>query len=160
GQLSGTGPQFERDIALANQPGARFGSGNEIMRGEALRNLYNQRSQTAQTIGMLGQQQANIFGQGAQTGAQQAGQADLQTQRTLQLLGGLLGLRQQMTAGLPITQTPNTKQTLGSALGGGSMLAGALGGSGGGSSGVPSQTDILNGIPNSFGGTGGIIGGR
>src|SRR5207302_6024052 len=111
-------PQFERDIAMGNQQGQRFGSANAMMRGEAFRNLYNQRNQTAQTIGMLGQQQAGLYNQGAQVGAQQASQQDLQTQRTLQLLGGLLGLRQQMTAYLPITQTPNMKQPLASALGG------------------------------------------
>src|SRR2546430_15849568 len=84
---------------------------------------------------MLGQQQAGVYGQGAQVGAQQAGQQDIQTQRTLQLLGGLLGLRQQMTAGLPIVQTPNMKQALGGALGGGGQLAGAPG-EGGGASGA------------------------
>src|SRR5207302_99352 len=120
-------PQFERDIAMGNQQGQRFGSANAMMRGEAFRNLYNQRNQTAQTIGMLGQQQAGLYNQGAQVGAQQASQQDLQTQRTLQLLGGPLGPRQQMTAGLPIVQTPNLKQALGGALGGGSQPAGALG---------------------------------
>src|SRR5690349_14114927 len=33
--LTGTGPQFERDLSLANQQGGRFGSANEILRGEA-----------------------------------------------------------------------------------------------------------------------------
>src|SRR5205085_1595304 len=51
--LSGGGPQFERDLSLANQQGGRFGSANAILRGEALRNLYNQRGQAAQTLGML-----------------------------------------------------------------------------------------------------------
>src|SRR3990167_7538063 len=31
------GPQFERDIAMANQQGGRFASGNAVLRGEALR---------------------------------------------------------------------------------------------------------------------------
>src|SRR2546426_4124025 len=124
GMMTGTGPQFERDIAGANQQGARFGSANEILRGEALRNLFNMRTQTAQTMGALNQQ-------GIGMGQQQAQQADVQTQRVLQLLGGLLGLRQQQTMELPITQRPNTMQTLGGvATNMGSILP-FLGGGGG-----------------------------
>src|SRR3990167_11224544 len=53
GMLTGTGPQFEQDISRANQQGGRFGSANAILRGEAFRNLFNQRNQTAQTLGLL-----------------------------------------------------------------------------------------------------------
>src|SRR5438132_12969833 len=108
------------------------------------------RNQTANTVGMLGQQQAGLYGQGAQVGAQQAAQQDIQTQRTLQLLGGLLGLRQQMTAGLPITQTPNIKQALGSALGGGGAIASIMGkggGAGGGGAGGTLGVDSIPTIP-------------
>src|SRR2546422_11303306 len=115
GMMTGTGPQFERDIAGANQQGQRFGSANEILRGEALRNLFNMRTQTAGAMGALNQQ-------GIVMGQQQAQQGDVQTQRVLQLLGGLLGLRQQATMELPITQTPNTAQAAGGGLSNIAML--------------------------------------
>jgi hypothetical protein len=83
GMMTGTGPQFERDIAMANTSGGRFSSGNVIMRGEALRNLFNQRGQTAQTMGML---------------AGQAGQAQLaRSQMFAQLMAGLLGMSTNAT---------------------------------------------------------------
>lgn len=94
GMLTGTGPQFERDIALANQTGGRFSSGNAVMRGEALRNLFNQRTQTAQTLGMLA---------GSAGNAQFDRQFQVQQQR-LELLAGLLGMSGQATLGLPIKQ--------------------------------------------------------
>lgn len=106
--LSGGGPQFERDLSLANQSGGRFGSANAIMRGEAFRNLYNQRDQAAQTLGMLssaaGQNpfQRLLGGYGA--GQQEAQQADIETQRRLQILLQLLGVGQQTAFNMPITQ--------------------------------------------------------
>lgn len=130
GMLTGTGPQFERDLALANQQGQRFGSGNEILRGEALRNLYNMRNQTASTIGMLGQQQGNIYGQGYGVGQAQAQQGDIGLQRLLNLFGGLFGSRQQMVGGLPITQAPPFGQQLGQYAGGLASLLPFLGGGG------------------------------
>src|SRR2546428_2687225 len=136
GMMTGTGPQFERDIAGGNQQGARFGSANEILRGEALRNLFNMRTQTAGAMGALNQQ-------GFGMGQQQAQQADVQTQRVLQLLGGLLGLRQQATMELPITQTPNTAQAVGGGLSNIAALLpflSMLGGSGGGGGGGGTQT--------------------
>ena len=88
GMLTGTGPQFERDIASANQQGGRFSSGNAILRGEALRNLFNQRTQTAGTLGVL---------------AGQAGASQFQKQNQLmQLMAGLLGLGGQATLSLPV----------------------------------------------------------
>src|SRR5256712_1225020 len=132
GMMTGTGPQFERDIAGANQQGQRFGSANEILRREARRNLFNMRTQTAGAMGALNQQ-------GFGMGQAQAQQGDVQTQRVLQLLGGLLGLRQQATMELPITQTPNTAQAAGGGLSNIaallpflSMLGGSGGGGGGG----------------------------
>ena len=83
GMMTGSGPQFERDIAMANTSGGRFSSGNAIMRGEALRNLFNQRGQTAQTMGML---------------SQNAGQAQMARQQMFaQLMAGLLGMSTQAT---------------------------------------------------------------
>src|SRR3990167_3427999 len=88
GMLTGTGPQFERDIASANQQGGRFSSGNAILRGEALRNLFNQRTQTAGTLGVL---------------AGQAGASQFQKQNQfLQLMAGLLGLGGQATLSAPV----------------------------------------------------------
>lgn len=108
GILTGQGPQFERDLSLANQQGGRFGSANAILRGEALRNLSNQRESAAQTLGMLSsaagqnpfQRLAGAFG----VGQQGAGQQDIETQRRLQLLMSLLGVGQQTAFNVPITQ--------------------------------------------------------
>lgn len=115
--LQGGGPQFERDLALANQQGGRFGSANAVLRGEALRNLYNQRDQAAQTLGMLassaGQNPFARLAQGFGVGQQQAGQADVETQRRLQLLMQLLGVGQQAAFNMPITQGASPLDTLG-----------------------------------------------
>ena len=115
--LSGGGPQFERDLALANQQGGRFGSANAILRGEALRNLYNQRDQAAQTLGMLsqsaGQNPFNRLLGGFGVGQQQAQQGDIETQRRLQLLLQLLGVGQQTAFNLPITQGQSDLDQLG-----------------------------------------------
>lgn len=99
--MTGSGPQFERDIAMGNQSGGRFSSANAIMRGEAYRNLYNQRNQTAQTLGILSQGAG-----GAQRGAEQF---------RANLLAGLLGLGGQATLSLPVTQQPNALQNFGQA---------------------------------------------
>ena len=108
GMLTGTGPQFERDLSLANQQGGRFGSANAILRGEAFRNLYNLRNQTAGTLGLLsqgaGQANRGLAGQAFGVGQQQAGQADLETQRRLQVLMQLLGVGQQTAFNVPIQQ--------------------------------------------------------
>lgn len=103
------GPQFERDISLANQQGGRFGSANAILRGEAHRNLLNQRNQAAQTLGVLSQSAgqgpfARLLG-ASEVGGQQAAQGDIQTQRVLQLLMNLLGTGQQASFNVPTTQS-------------------------------------------------------
>jgi len=117
GMLTGTGPQFERDLSLANQQGGRFGSANAILRGEATRNLFNLRNQTAGTLGMLSGQagQADFsrlmgaFG----IGQQQAQQADIATQRLIQLLQGALGTAQQTAFNVPISQGQNWAGAIG-----------------------------------------------
>lgn len=110
GMMTGTGPQFERDIAMANSSGGRFSSGNAIMRGEALRNLFNQRGQTAQTMGML---------------ASNAGQAQMgRAQMFAQLMAGLLGMGGQATMQLPVE---NDKGVFGDLLKAGATYAGMKG---------------------------------
>lgn len=130
--LTGTGPQFERDLSLANQQGGRFGSANAILRGEATRNLYNLRNTTAGTLGLLsqgaGQANRGIAQQAWDVGTQEAGQADIETQRRLQVLLQLLTAGQQ--AGFQYQQ--NSGGGLGGILGGigGAFLgplAGAIG---------------------------------
>jgi len=148
GMLTGTGPQFEQDLAMANQQGGRFGSANAILRGEAFKNLYNMRNQVAQTLGLLGQgagqAQRGLAGQAFGIGQQQAQQGDIETQRRLQILMQLLGVGQQTAFNVPIQQSPGFLQQLlgvaapiaGFALGGplggiaGGMAGGALGGGG------------------------------
>ena len=106
--LTGQGPQFERDLSLANNQGGRFGSANAILRGEAFRNLYNTRTQVAQTLGLLGQGagQANrgLAGQAFDVGSQQAMQGDIGNARRLQILLQLLGVGQQTAFNLPVQQ--------------------------------------------------------
>lgn len=147
--LTGTGPQFERDLSLANQQGGRFGSANEILRGEAFKNLYNMRNQVAQTLGLLGQgagqAQRGLAGQAFGIGQQQAQQGDIETQRRLQILMQLLGVGQQTAFNVPIQQSPGFFQQLlgvaaplaGFALGGplGGAIGGAVGGAAGGGGG-------------------------
>lgn len=99
--LTGTGPQFERDIAVGNQEGGRFGSANAIMRGEAYRNLYNQRNQTAGTLGML----AGGAGNANRGLAQQAfNMGDQSTARQFAALMQLLGVGQQAAFNHPTQQ--------------------------------------------------------
>jgi len=120
--LTGQGPQFEQDIGLANQQGGRFGSGNAILRGEALRNLFNMRTQVAQTMGLLSQgagaANRGLAGQAFGVGQQQAQQGDIETQRRLQILLQMLGAGQQTAFNVP-TQA------------GGGGIGGVLGGLGG-----------------------------
>lgn len=115
--LNGGGPQFERDLSLANQQGGRFGSANAIMRGEAFRNMFNARDQAAQTLGMLsssaGQNPFQRLMGGFGVGQQESGQADIETQRRLQLLMQLLGVGQQSALNAPVTQGSSPLDFLG-----------------------------------------------
>lgn len=124
-------PIFEQALSLANQQGGRFSSGNDILRGQAVTGMFGLANQAAGTAGMLGNELAGQFGQGFGIGTQQAQQGDVGLQRALQLWGGLLGLRQQATMGLPITQTPNALQSIGGAGLGLAGLLPFLGGGGG-----------------------------
>lgn len=112
-------PQFQQDLSVANQQGGRFGSANAILRGQALTGLFNQRTQAAQTLGMLS-------GQAGQGQARQAGMMDLETQRRLQLLMSLLGTSQGASFNLPFLQQPSTLDTLGQ-IGGGFVGAAGMG---------------------------------
>jgi len=147
--LTGQGPQFEQDLALANQQGGRFGSGNAILRGEALRNLYNLRNQTAGTLGMLsgqaGTANRGLAGQAFGIGQQQAQQGDIETQRRLQLLMQLLGVQQQNVFNVPIQPGFDPLSALGQV---GSLALGFGGMGGGGNpamvSGPPRTTSAPN----------------
>lgn len=120
--LSGGGPQYERDLAMANQEGGRFGSANAILRSEAHRNLLGARNQASQTLGLLSQ--------GAGSGqARQAGFADQEFQRRLQILLNLLGVAQQTSFNVPISQSPSPIQQLGGIA---QFIPGLGGGLGGG----------------------------
>lgn len=139
--LSGGGPQFERDIALANQQGGRFGSANAILRGEALKNLYNQRNQAGQTLGLLssnaGQNPFSRLMGAGQFGQAQAGQADIETQRRLSILLNLLGVGQQASFNVPTTQSQSPfSQFLGLA----NTVANFIPGGGGGKTDVSPKT--------------------
>lgn len=129
GMMTGSGPQFERDIALANTSGGRFSSGNAIMRGEALRNLFNQRGQTANTMGML---------------AGQAGKSQMDRQQMFaQLMAGLLGMGTQSTMQFPVE---NSTGFFGDILKIAAAVAGAKGG--GSSPGASTGTPVPSGPTN------------
>lgn len=136
--LSGGGPQFERDLSLANQQGGRFGSANAIMRGEAFRNMFNARDQAARTLGMLassaGQNPFERLLGGFGVGQQESQQSDIETQRRLQLLLQLLGVGQQAAFNVPITQGQSPLDQFGqvAALAPWMSLLGGPGGGGGG----------------------------
>ncbi len=158
--LTGQGPQFERDLSLANQQGGRFGSANAILRGEALRNQFNMRNQTAGTLGMLsgsaGQANRGLAGQAFNTGQQQAFQGDIETQRRLQILMQLLGVGQQTAFNVPIQAGSGPLDFLSQIAGiassfipGSPGVTGQQGSSGGGGAGV--QT---TGYPQQYGGYG------
>ena len=110
--LSGSGgPQFERDIAMANQQGGRFASGNAVLRGEALRHQYNQRDQAANTLGLLSQAAgqnpfSRLMGAG-QFGTTLAQQGDVGTQRLLQFIQWIMSQGQGAAFNVPIQQQPS-----------------------------------------------------
>lgn len=114
GMMTGTGRQFERDISTANSQGGRFGSANAVLRGEALRNLFNQRNQTAQTMGVLAQSAGNNpFDRMMRAGAF----ADQDQDRRAQLLSALFGMGAQGTLSLPMVQSPNAFAAAGQGMG-------------------------------------------
>lgn len=131
GMLTGTGPQFEHDIAAGNQVGNRFGSANALMRGEAYRNLYNMRDHLLGTLGLLsgqaGTANRGIAQQAFDTGKQQASQADVETQRRIQILMQWLNAGQQAAFNHPTQSGDVITPLLGQALG----LAGQAAKSGG-----------------------------
>lgn len=137
-------PSFERNLASANQTGARFSSGNEILRGNAL-NDFNllgaqaaqqgiaQQIAAAQALGVLGESAGNNpfnRAQGAyQTGTAQAGQNDVETQRRIQLILALLQTAQGATLGGP---TKTSGGGFAGAIGGATDMAALLAALGGG----------------------------
>lgn len=130
-------PSFERNLSAANQVGGRFGSGNAILRSRAVDDFNMLGAQAAQQGQQTQLQAANILNTLAQSagmnpfnrlagafgiGQQQFQNADLETQRRLQLLASLLGTAQGVAFNQPVIQN----QGGGSGLGG---LIGMLGGS-------------------------------
>jgi hypothetical protein len=146
-------PKFQQNLAMADQQGGRFGSANAILRSQAV-NDYNllgaqaaqqgqqTQLQAADALRMLsGQAGQNPFQRlmgASQVGANDATQADTETQRRIQLLGFLMAGGQQAAFGQPYVQY---KGAQGSFLQGmGNFLASIMGNQGGG---------------NPFGGSGG-----
>ena len=114
-------PSFQRNLAEANQQGGRFGTANAVLRSRALDDFnllgaqaaqqgVTQQIQAANLGNVLGNDQlarlAGIFG----IGGQQAQQADVETQRRLQLLQSLLATAQGTAFGQPVSVTPSGAQ--------------------------------------------------
>lgn len=126
-------PHFDRNLASANQQGGRFGSANAILRSRAVEDYnllgaraaetgINQQMQAAQVLSLLansaGQNPFARLVQGANVGAGDAQQADLETQRRLQLMSMLMGGAQGVAFNNPWVQTRQASGGLGGLLGG------------------------------------------
>lgn len=165
GVIDALQPSFERNLASANQQGARFGSANAVLRGRAVEDFNLLGAQAAQqgqqtqlaaadALRLLGESAGNNPFQRAAAGygigQQEASQQDIATQRFLQILLQQLGTAQTATLGAG-TQAPSngfgnflggvnataaTWEQLSQLLGGGaSGKANIPGGTGGGSNG-------------------------
>lgn len=107
-------PQFNADIGAANSQGDRFSSANAILRGEAFKHLYNNRTNAANTLGTL----ASAAGQGPFMRGLAANQyADTEQMRQAQLLSSIFGGAESAVFGVPTVQQPNTASAVGSGLG-------------------------------------------
>lgn len=137
GIIDAAQPGFDRNLAAANQTGARFGSNNAILRSRAVDDFnmlsanaaqqgINQQLAAAQGLGTLAQdqfsRQAGAFGIG-QAGAQQA---DLETQRRLQILFQLLAQLQGPTLGAPVKAGRSALDNIGQGVAIGTQAAGSL----------------------------------
>lgn len=120
GVIDALQPTFERNLANANQQGGRFGSANAILRSRALEdfNLLGAQAaqqgqqtqlQAAQALALLSGQAGNApfqrLTQAHGVGAADAQQADLETQRRLQIMMALLGSAQGAAFNIPFVQT-------------------------------------------------------
>lgn len=167
-------PTFERNLSAANQQGGRFGSGNAILRSRAVDDfnlLGAQAAQQGQQTQLQAAQMLNMLSQAAgqnpfqrMLGAYGVGQQDfqnqdLETQRRLQLMMGLLGVGQGLAFNQPVVQTQQGGGGWGGLLGtlAGSFLGpvgaaagGALGGTlfPGGGGGISGGGMAPSGLPN------------
>lgn len=139
GVIDAMQPQFQQNLALANQQGGRFGSANAVLRGNAVNDFNLLAAQAAQQGQQTQLQAANALGilgnyagqnpfqryQGAYgIGEAQANQNDQETQRRLQILLGMLGVGQQTGLNLPIQQVRGETQGVGQQVLGGLIQAG------------------------------------
>lgn len=119
-------PQFERNLSAANSTGPRFGTANAIAKtravddynllsSQALMQGVQQQIQASQVLNMLGDSAFQRLTGAYGVGQNEAAQADIATQRRLQILLQLLGTAQSATLGLPIQQTPDFMTRLGNA---------------------------------------------
>lgn len=119
-------PQFERNLSAANAAGPRFGTANAIAKtravddynllaSQALMQGVQQQIQASQVLNMLGDSAFQRLTGAYGVGKDEAAQADVATQRRLQLLLQLLGTAQSATLGLPIQQQPDFLTRLGNA---------------------------------------------
>lgn len=126
GMLDALQPRFQQNLSAANAQGPRFGSGNAILKSravddynllsqQALQQGVQQQIQAAQVAQMLGDALFNRQVAAYGVGKDQAGQADIETQRRLQILMNLLGVQQSSTLGLPLQQGNDFLTQLGQA---------------------------------------------
>lgn len=160
GVIDALQPQFQRNLATANQQGGRFGSGNAILRSRAVDDFNLLGANAAQQGQQLQLQAANalamLSGQAGKAGFERS---DLENQRRIQLLSQALG----GSLSQPWVQTQAASQGWGGILtsllgtglgaltgGAGSALGGAAGnwltkllGGGGGGNGMASTIQGL-----------------
>jgi hypothetical protein len=149
-------PMFQRNLALANQEGGRFGSANAIMRSRALEDYnllgaqaaqtgINQQMQAAQIANLLGNTQFGNMVGGYGVGQAQAQQNASAQQQAIQILLQQLGVAQNATLGGPVVTQPGGMSQgaqLGGQLGQLLVMSGLLGGGGGGIPGAPPMPNI------------------
>ena len=124
GIIDAAQPGFDRNLALANQEGARFGSNNAILRSRAVDD-FNVLSANAAQQG-INQQLAASQGLGVLAN-DQFGRTDLATQRRLQILFQLLAQLQGPTLGAPVQAGRSALDNIGQAVGTGLQIASTAG---------------------------------
>lgn len=150
GVMDALQPQFDRNLALANQTGGRFGTANAVLKSRALDDYNLLGAQAAQQGQQTQLQAGNLLGllqgqnlqqqqAGYGIGTQQAQQNASGQQQALQILMQLLGQSQGATLG---TQNQVSPTGLQQGLGVGGQLAQLLAQFGGGGS--NSQQQLVN----------------
>ena len=107
-------PMFQRNLAMANQQGGRFGTANAVLKSRALEDYNLLGAQAAQVLNMLSQSAGqNPFNRqlaGYGVGQQQAQQDASAQQQFIDLYTKLLGQSQGASIGGPVIAQPSSAE--------------------------------------------------